>query len=279
MDNSDHYKYMPRSAREEMPEPEVQDEHQNPDSDKESADIQSEVPATSYGESSIKKYIDKTKPEVTEKKEEDILVENGEYPLMQLLNFFFSPFLVPTIATWFLFQLSVLHILLPCSTTPYTLTVFGATCVVPGMAIFILLKAGAIRSLQMYSSRERIVPFMLQIIALGAMGLFFLYKGANPWIWTVFCGGAAIGLVNLVLNFFLRVSNHCSAMAALLAVLIVINENGLPQESMLWWLIGVVLCGGISGVIAILAGRHSVWEVMVGYATGFLGIILFSMIH
>lgn len=189
-----------------------------------------------------------------------------------------SPFTVPAAAAWIIFSLSILKILVPGAATLYVLTVFGATCVVPLLALIVLQRVGVVQSFFMYRRSERILPYCLQIVALGAVALFLVYKGANAWIWTVFCGGAAIGVVNLIINFFMRISSCCSSMAALLAVLMVVNADGMPQYSLIWWVIGAVALAGVTGSLAISVARHSVWEVLAGYATGFVGIILFNLI-
>ena len=203
----------------------------------------------------------------------------GSGSFMAFIYHFFGPLLIPTYATLLIFQLSILSIMAPSATLPYTLTVFGVTCVLPFVALIILHRIKAIDRFQMPEPSERIVPYVIQFLAFGAITLFFLFKGASPWIWTVYCGAAAISLVNFVINFRIRISNHCSAIAGMLAVLIVIQTMGYPQHNVAWWAIGCVIVAGLVGTGAILIGRHTLWEVLAGYATGFLGIILFSLIR
>lgn len=192
---------------------------------------------------------------------------------------FLSPLIIPTIATLFIFLLSLLAVVAPLASLPYSLTVFGATCLLPGIAFIILLKTGFIHSYQLTDRSDRVIPYVIEFLVFGAMAIFFIFKGASPWIWTIFCGGSAIAMINMLINFRMRISNHCSAMAALLAVLIVIQTYGVPPFPLFWWLVGTALFCGIIGSLAIIRGKHSLWEVLAGYATGFLSIILFSLIH
>lgn len=198
---------------------------------------------------------------------------------LRFLYALMSPLLVPSYATLCLFLLTVLHLVAPGATTPYTLTVLGATGVVPLIVIYVLLRAGLAGGFNLGSRAERVVPYLVYILALGAVTLFFLYKGANPWIWTAFCGGTAAALADLLLNFKWRVSTRCSAMAALFAVLLVIEKSGVALVPMFWWMVGCLFFCGLAGTLAIVVGRHSLREVLMGYATGFLGVILFSLIH
>lgn len=279
MNNPDHYRFMPR--------PQGEEEHEN----------KTEIPVISEenpgGEQEVEvisvsaKIPDAPAPEPEKEEEEKSFLGEEPYegiawmetvPVRCVYNIL-SPLVIPTVATWFIFTLSLLKVVVPGGEIPYSLTVFAATCVVPLIALYVLFRVGAVKSFQMYRRKERIVPYLLEILALGAVALFFVYKGANPWIWGIFCGATAAALVNFIINFWLRVSNHCSAIAGLLAVLLVIHKYGLPPVSLLWWVIGVVIATGIIGSMAIGSGRHSIWEVLAGYATGFLGVFLFSLIH
>ena len=197
----------------------------------------------------------------------------------RLLYGLFSPLTVPTIVCLLIFLLSVLVLIVPGAVVPYGLTVFGATCVVPSIALVILQRVGVVRSLRMFSRQERVVPYVIEFMALGGVTLFFLFKGAHPWIWTIYCGATALTLINFLINFRMRICCHCSATAALVAALLVINSQGVPQTPLFWWVAGAVLIAGYTGSAAVIYGGHSLKEVMAGYATGFLSIILFGLIH
>ena len=203
-----------------------------------------------------------------------------EAPLfLRSLYELFSPLTAPTYITLFIFLLSILAVVAPGAALPYTLTVFGATFLVPLITMFVLLRIGAASSFYLWKRKERLSLYLVEILALGGVTIFFVFKGANPWMWSIFCGGAAAALANLIINSWMRVSCHCTAIAAILATFIVINNYGMPQTSLFWWVVGTLCMAGFVGTMAIVYGRHSIWEVLVGYATGFLGIMLFSLIH
>ena len=199
--------------------------------------------------------------------------------ILKVVYALFSPLLVPSYVSLIIFLLSLLAIMAPGAAVPYTLTIFGATCVVPFLTIYVLMKVDAVHNFEIYDARARVVPYIIEFLALGGVTLFLIYKGANSWIWTIYCGATAVALVNFLLNFKIRISNHCSAMGALVAALIVVNRFGYPPASLFWWVIGAVFFAGLVGTVAMTHGRHTVWEVLAGYAMGFLGIILFSMIR
>ena len=266
--NPEHLKYMPKTPGMEPEEPEAQEV---PVAVEEVVEIVEppEVPVSAIMEQEASMA----------PSEEGAEAPKGLKDLLEIFYFLFNPLLVPAYACLLIFTLSILHIVAPTAALPYTLTVFGATGLVPFLTIFILQKVGVVESFYMKRPGERTVPYAIDFLAFGAMAIFFVYMGANAWIWTMFCGGAAIALVNMIINFRMRISSHCSAMAGLLAVLIVLNTYGIPQVSLFWWMVGAVFFAGVVGTAAIFVGKHTIWEVTAGYATGFLGIILFSLIH
>lgn len=202
-------------------------------------------------------------------------VENG---LVKFLYDIFNPLLLPAYATLLIFELSILAVVAKGAALPYTLTVFGATCVLPLLALIFLRRFGIISSFSIDSRRERLVPYIIEFVAFGAMALFFVYKGASTWLWLVYAGAAAVTLVNCLINFKIRICNHASAIAGMLAVLIIIQNDGLPHHNIGWWALGTVMMAGIIGSAAMLVGKHKLIDVLAGYATGFLGILLFSLI-
>lgn len=266
-DIKEHYKYMPRPHAEE--DMEIQREAAEEETAVEVVTVETE-PAETYDST------EETATHAVEK--EETLIPGFDMWFLKGVYNIVSPLLVPTFATMLIFFFSMLAIVAPNAVLPYSLTVFGVTGFLPFIAFFILRRIGSISSFQMFDRGERILPYIIMIMALGAITIFFVAKGANTWIWTIYCGATATAIVNFVLNFKFRICNHCSAAAGLLAALIVIQTYGLPQEPLYWWAIGILLFGGIGGSLAIYIGKHSVWEVLAGYATGFLGVILFSLI-
>lgn len=269
-DNSDHYKYMPKGAPME-----------DPTAPMEVPSIRNEEMIVSEEEIAIPEHVTDDE-EVSEAKPEMQVpgFSSQESPIwVQLIYGFFSPLLVPTFICLLAFLLSVIHLVAPDAVLPYSLTVFGATCVVPFIALYVLMRVGAVRSFDLFSPRERVVPYVIEIMALGGVTLFFIFKGAYAWIWTLYCGATAVAIANFLINFRMRISTHCSAMAALVAALIVINNSGIPQSPLFWWLVGAVFFTGLIGTLSMTQGKHTLWEVLTGYATGFLGIILFSLIR
>lgn len=266
-DNNDHYRFMPHPEGEEVVPPPIVEEI------REEISVEEEIPVEILTDREEEK--EPVAVDVPRNRHDDAL----DMTLLEGLYHLMSPIVIPTVATFFIFLLSILVVIIPGASVSYLLTVFGATCVLPSAGFYVLRRIGSISSYLMLERRERTFPYIIETLALGAITIFFAAKGANSWIWTIYCGATAVCLANFIINRWLRISNHCSAFAALLAVLLVIQHSGYPQGSLFWWAVGVMFFAGVAGTLSILIGKHSIWEVLAGYATGFLGIILFSLIH
>ena len=289
--NPDHYKYMPKPEGE--PEPQEGQPAESLEAVEEVVIVESrqtevaETPSM-QAETLEEERFDEDVHQDEEEGERAAFsdLEEGDTALTAAckagLRFFydlFNPMLIPAYATFLMFELTLLALVAPGAAFPYALTVLGATGAIPFIAVFVLLRVGSLGGMNLPSRKDRIFPYIIELLAMGAMTIFFLYKGAGAnWIWLIFCGATTSVLVNFLLNFKIRVSNHCTAIAALLAMLIVIKPVALPGPALGWWAIGTVGMAGLLGTGAILLGKHSLKEVIIGYATGFLPIILFALI-
>lgn len=281
--NPDHYKYMPHLPGEEKPEQQPESAEEEIVVVEETVTVEETAPVDNQRNETKEPSVAKESgaPSAVLPFENDVYtsINADSLPALKVVYNIFSPLLVPTYITLFIFLFSVLALIAPGAAAPYALTVFGASGVVPAIALYVLLKIGAIDSLSMRDKSERMVPYIIEFLVLGGLTLFFIFKGAAPWLWTIFCGGTAVVLLNFFINFRIRISGHCSAMGALIAALIVIQMYGAPQHPLFWWMVGAFFFTGLVGTAAMIVGRHSIWEVLAGYATGFLGIILFSLIN
>lgn len=278
MENPDHYKYMPKPHGEQPHGEEMQNEE--PLSEEilveESVVIVEEqpVPPARTAETGAE-TAENSDTEVAGVSDSAVLAGKS---VLKFFYDFFNPFIIPTYATLLIFELSILKLIAPGAALPYTLTVFGITCVFPLLALLILKRIGSISQLGLPLRSDRTFPYIIEFLAFVAATLFFAFKGGAPWLWLTYCGAGVTVMLNFALNFKWKVSNHCSAMAAMLAVLIVINRDGMPHYGMEWWAIATVIIAGLQGTGAIVLGGHSLRDVFLGYATGFLPTLLLTLI-
>ena len=167
----------------------------------------------------------------------------------------------------------------PAAAPIYSVTWFGITVILPLIVLRFLRRFRLISDYTLRERDERTLPYVVSLVTLGVLVWFMMSHGAEPWLWTIYVGGCATILINLFVNYRIRVSNHASGVAALLAMFIALQRSGMILFPLGWWVIGTVVVLGVVGTAAMAVGRHRFVDVVVGYLTGFLPIILISLIR
>ena len=193
------------------------------------------------------------------------------------LMIIFSPVIIPLFATILIFELSMLTMVSGGVKLSFTLIAFGICCVLPWLLILALKRGGFISDWQLSESNVRVLPYSFMFLALGGTALFFAVKGAPSWMWFIYIGGATGALLNLLINFKWKICCHATATAALVGLIMVIQNNGLPPTDLMWWEIGTILVAGLVGSACLITRSHTLMQVICGYITGFVPIILFSI--
>ena len=65
---------------------------------------------------------------------------------------------------------------------------------------------------------------------------------------------------------------------SVVALMVRIRMEWMPSDGILAWTVVWVLLAGILGSARVWLGRHTVGQVMAGYAVGFLSVYLLTMI-
>lgn len=190
---------------------------------------------------------------------------------------FFSPILMPLYVTLLLFELSMMSLVGFEVKLSLTLIVFGICSLLPFLLIMVLKRAGFIKDYQLTERQERTLPYSFMFFALGGTALFFAVKGAPSWMWFIYIGGATSVLLNLLINFKWKICCHATAAGALVAAIMIMQTSGLPPFDLVWWEIGSILFAGVIGSACLIVRTHTLLQVLCGYATGFLSVILYSV--
>jgi len=164
--------------------------------------------------------------------------------------------------------------------------VLSTTFVIPGLGISLLKPLGLIADLEMQDKQQRTGPYIIT-------GIFYLWAfknfmgGAVPMLFAKFVLGATIALFfAFFVNIFFKISAHATGMGALVGMLLLLSfewkSEVLGIGSVLLSLNAVlaiaVLFAGLVGTARIALNRHTVAEVLQGYAAGFVAVLLANVI-
>lgn len=195
-----------------------------------------------------------------------------------ILSWVLVPLMMPVYGIMLIFHLSVLSLTTPATKHIITLIVAGFDVVLPMLLVYLLKLFGLVSDVGLNERKERLIPYMITMVCMTGTAIFIYMKGAPLWVAMFFAGGALAALINTVINHWWKISAHAAGIAGIVAILIRIYISGLPTGNILPWLIAAIILSGLLGSCRVWLGRHTVWQVLAGYATGFLSVFLLTMI-
>lgn len=194
-----------------------------------------------------------------------------------VISWIFVPLLMPVYGIMLIFSLSFLAWTPMHTKVVFTLVVVGANFVVPMLLVLLLKKMGLIEDVGLNGRKERLIPYIITIVCLGGTGLFLYMKMAPIWVAMFYAGGALAALINLIVNFWWKISAHAAGIAGIVAMLIQITKEGSPVVGITWWIVGAIILAGMLGSARIWLGRHTLLQVLAGSVVGFLSVWTLSL--
>ena len=188
------------------------------------------------------------------------------------------PLLMPVYGLIFVFGLSVLDVVPPRLRVTFTFIVAGICFVLPMLLIMLLKFLGVIEDVGLNGRKERLIPYLLTALCMGGTAWFMAERGAPLWLCMFFTGGAVASLINLVINLKWKISAHAAGIAGIIALLIRLEKDVAVEPRLFVWLLIVIGITGILGSARIWLGRHTVWQVLAGYAVGFCSVFFLMSI-
>ncbi len=188
------------------------------------------------------------------------------------ISWILVPLLMPVYGVMLAFGLSILDFTPIGVKLTYALIVLSINVLLPAVAILLLKKAGLVHDVGLNERKERSLPYLMCIICLVATGIFMQTKGAPHWLAMFYYAGAATGFVELVINQWWKISVHCAGAAGIVALLLHIQYDDFCLPATYTWIIVSIALAGLLGAARIWLGRHTLGQVLAGYAVGFCGV-------
>ncbi len=197
----------------------------------------------------------------------------------QILSAVLSPLLVPTYGMALVGFLTILR-LRPVSLiwTAIGIT-FVITCLIPVSAIMAMYRMGYVKDPGLNERTERTVPYIVTVLCYLGCGFFFYKANAPIWLSMFFAGGALACVINIVVNCRWKISAHSAAIGGLVALMFRVVASHYALYNMNVWLSCVIIIAGLVMTARVFLERHTLMQVILGFANGFVCVYLLSMIH
>ena len=197
----------------------------------------------------------------------------------RIISIVFHPLLVPSYALLLLMNFQTHSILAIPVGYRYAIVafVFLTTFVLPSILVFLLLKAGKIKSFEMQTQRERVLPML--IIAMAFYGTYYLLKQTSISSLVTFfmVGSTMLVLIALLINYILKISLHMIAWGGFLGLLLGFAINF--HYNLIIELFIMILLVGIISTARLKLNAHTPLQIYLGFLIGTIGMFfLFFLI-
>lgn len=199
--------------------------------------------------------------------------------IANIISWVLVPLLMPVYGMILILTLSPLKIVTPAGKLILILAIFGINVVLPSLLFFMLKFAGFVSDVGLNNRRERLIPYIIIILAMCASAWLVATKCGPMWCVMFYIGGAVAAFINFIINFKWKISAHAAGIAGIVALLVRIRTVWAGSEALFVWLVISIILAGLLGSARVWLGRHTVWQVLAGYAVGFLSVYLMSMIR
>lgn len=197
---------------------------------------------------------------------------------MQRLARFFStllsPLLMPTYGVFLALWVSILSYLPVGTRLVVMIVIFGITCILPMVFIAVLHSRKIIKDKHLNNRDERWLPYLFVVLCYVGATLYLNHVHSPEWLTAFMWGGTMAALVSFGINFFWKISAHLSGIGGVTAFLCWLYVEGLGAFGLLWLICAMIILSGILGTSRLELERHTFWQVVAGYASGFLWVIL-----
>lgn len=194
------------------------------------------------------------------------------------VSWLMSPLLMPVYGIVLVFMLTVYSYVPMGVKLGFTLIVAGVTIILPMLTVLLLKRLGMVSEIGLNNQKERTIPYLITILCMGGTAVFLAMKGFPLWVVMFYAGGALAGLIEAIINNWWKISAHAAGVAGLVAMLVRMSHTPMVNPDVLTWLIVAVACAGLTGSARLWLGRHTLAQVLAGYAVGFCSVYFLTMI-
>lgn len=200
--------------------------------------------------------------------------------MIKLARFFsaiFSPLLMPTYGIFLAMWVSVLAFLSLDTRLAVLGVIFGITCLIPAIFIFLLYRLKYIKDLGLNIQHERWLPYIFMMLCYTIAALYLIDHHAPIWMSSFVWGALVAVIISFFVNFKWKISGHMAGIGGVVAMLCYLQATSLSIVNITWIICIAIIISGIIGTSRILLDRHTLAQVLVGFANGFICVWLASM--
>ena len=189
--------------------------------------------------------------------------------LSRFISNLLSPLLMPTYGVIIALWVSILCYQSLSTRLTVLFFIFGTTCLLPLLLLFAMQTAKMLPS-KFVDHKERTLPYTCAIVCYLIATYYLTSVHAPTWLTGFMLGVATTTLVSLIINLKWKISAHAAGMGGIVALLYFLHFIHMEAFNSLWILCLAIIMSGVVGSVRLYMQRHSLAQVLAGFANGFL---------
>ena len=188
----------------------------------------------------------------------------------KIISTIFHTLIIPVIGLLIIFNTdSYINYSIPRDLKIAIITLVGtSTFVIPVLISLLLLHKKMIKSLEMTTSKERIIPYAFTIV-FYIFTLYMLKEAAiPPLIFKFIIGATLVVLVTFIINFKWKISAHMVGIGGLVGALICTST--ILEIYLTPYIILSLLIAGLIGSSRLILKAHNQLQIYVGFVVGLI---------
>jgi hypothetical protein len=193
----------------------------------------------------------------------------------QLISVIFHPLFIPGYITAFLLYLDPLAFVGEDDwhKTIKLLSVVISTALFPAFTVMLLKLLGFASSISLNTQKERIIPIVASMVYYFWIFYVSIHQPDNPSeLVEMLCAVFISSIIALSANNFIKISLHTIAMGILAGFFIYISFNSLLPMALP--LAIALFIAGLVGTARLLCSDHTMKELVWGYLTGIISMVI-----
>jgi hypothetical protein len=196
--------------------------------------------------------------------------------LAKIISIVFHPLFIPVYGLLIIFTAPTLFWYIPFKVKKILLLVVTTNNILIPVSLLPFFRyRNLISSWLMETRKERIIP-LLTVSLFYSVTSFIMFRLQIP----VFLKGYIFSLsfvviIVAIINFWWKISLHSVGMGALAGLVIVLSHK--MQTPLTWFIIPVIISGGLVLFSRLKLNSHNTFQVYLGYFAGFAGMNIFML--
>ena len=186
----------------------------------------------------------------------------------RVLSTVFTPFYVPTVCFVALFLFTYLKLLPMLYQVVVVGSVYLFTVIFPMTAIYFYQKVNGWSLRHLSHKEKRIVPYAMGIVSYVACLLLMYRMGIPRFMSGIIVASLIVMVICAVTNIWWKISAHMAAIGQFVGGMV--SFSFLFFYDLSGWLCLAILVSGMLGTSRITLRQHTLSQVLVGFAVGFV---------